>query len=97
MASGRLAYQHMDESDAMPAAKRRKTVSSRVERPRGVAAQFRQTDVSDVQEVSVCVCIDGYVVCEVTTAFYVYQWSYVSLLREAAAEANLGCSLSSHN
>ena len=54
MASGRLAYQHMDESDVMPAAKRRKTVSSRVERPRGVAAQFRQTDVSDVQEVSVC-------------------------------------------
>ena len=42
-------------------------------------------------------CIDGYVVCEVTTAFYVYQWSYVSLLREAAAEAYLGCSLSSHN
>lgn len=34
------------------APKRRKTASSRIERPRGVAEQFRQADVSDVQEVS---------------------------------------------
>ena len=35
-----------------PASKRRKVASSRVERPRGVAEQFRQADVSDVKEVS---------------------------------------------
>ena len=35
-----------------PASKRRKVASSRVERPRGVAEQFRQADVSDVMEVS---------------------------------------------
>jgi len=53
MASGRLTHQHMDDDmDLMPAAKRRKGASTRVERPRGVASQFRQTDVSDVQEVS---------------------------------------------
>jgi len=43
--------------DLMPAAKRRKGASTRVERPRGVASQFRQTDVSDVQEV--CACVMG--------------------------------------
>lgn len=52
VASGRLAYSHFDdESDKAPASKRRK-VTSRIERPRGVAEQFRQADVSDVQEVS---------------------------------------------
>ncbi len=50
VASGRLSYQHVGDADGAPSAKRRK-VTSRVERPRGVAAQFRQTDVSDVQEV----------------------------------------------
>ena len=35
-----------------PASKRRKVASTRVERPRGVAEQFRQADVSDVKEVS---------------------------------------------
>ena len=35
-----------------PASKRRKVASSRIERPRGVAEQFRQADVSDIQEVS---------------------------------------------
>ena len=34
------------------APKRRKITSSRIERPRGVAEQFRQADVSDVLEVS---------------------------------------------
>ena len=34
------------------APKRRKVASSRIERPRGVAEQFRQADVSDVREVS---------------------------------------------
>ena len=53
MASGRLTHQHMDDLDSMPATKKRKGASTRVERPRGVAAQFRQTDVSDVQEVCV--------------------------------------------
>lgn len=35
-----------------PASKRRKVATSRIERPRGVAEQFRQADVSDVKEVS---------------------------------------------
>ena len=34
-----------------PATKKRRVKGTRVERPRGVAAHFRQTDVSDVQEV----------------------------------------------
>ena len=60
MASGRLAHQ-LVEGEGLPAAKRRK-VASGIEKPRGVAAQFRQTDVSDVQEVvcafhCVCVCV----------------------------------------
>eukprot|EP00731_Ephydatia_muelleri_P033439 Em0029g45a len=52
MGSGRLAYQHMDGSEDQPATKRRKTTSSRIEKPRGVASQFKQTDVSDVEKVS---------------------------------------------
>ena len=53
VASGRLAYSHVDgESEMAPASKRRKVASSRIERPRGVAEQFRQADVSDVHEVS---------------------------------------------
>lgn len=53
VASGRLAYSHVDdESEMASAPKRRKIASSRIERPRGVAEQFRQADVSDVQEVS---------------------------------------------
>ena len=35
-----------------PASKRRKVATSRIERPRGVAEQFRQADVSGVKEVS---------------------------------------------
>ena len=35
-----------------PASKRRKVATSRIERPRGVAEQFRQADVSGVQEIS---------------------------------------------
>ena len=53
IASGRLTHQHMDDSDIAPALKKRKVASSRIERPRGVATQFRQTDVSDVQEVTI--------------------------------------------
>ena len=52
MGAGRLAYQHMDGSEDQPATKRRKAASSRIEKPRGVASQFRQTDVSDVEKVS---------------------------------------------
>lgn len=49
MASGHLAHHHL-EGDGAPATKKRK-VGVRVARPRGVANQFRQTDVSDVQQV----------------------------------------------
>lgn len=42
----------MGDGDQPPAAKKRRVGSARVERPRGVAAQFRQTDTTDVQEVS---------------------------------------------
>ena len=52
MGSGRLAYQHLDGDEEQPPSKRRKAASSRVEKPRGVAYQFRQTDVSDVEKVS---------------------------------------------
>ncbi|XP_064401547.1 DNA ligase 4-like isoform X2 [Halichondria panicea] len=52
IASGRLSYQHVGDGDQPPAAKKRRVGSARVERPRGVAAQFRQTDTTDVQEVS---------------------------------------------
>lgn len=41
----------MGDIDELPAAKKRKVTSSRIERPRGVAPQFRQTDTSDVHEV----------------------------------------------
>lgn len=52
MASGKLFHQLTgDDLDQPPAPKRRKGAGG-VERPRGVAAQFRQTDISDVQEVS---------------------------------------------
>ena len=40
----------MDRED-VPKTKKRK-VGTRIERPRGVAEQFRQTDISGVQEVS---------------------------------------------
>ena len=67
--SGRLAYQHLEDGDdVQPARKKRKVASSsRVLRPRGVAEQFRQTDVSDVQEVLYCTCTYMYVhVCSVS-------------------------------
>ena len=51
MASGKLFHQHIDDDTQQPAPKRRK-IASGIERPRGVASQFRQTDVSDVHEVS---------------------------------------------
>ena len=50
LASGHLAHSHYDDTDVGPATKKRK-VASRIERPKGVAPQFRQTDTSDVQEV----------------------------------------------
>ena len=50
--SGHLAHQHYEEEEmGAPATKKRRVKGTRVERPRGVAAHFRQTDVSDVQEV----------------------------------------------
>ncbi len=42
---------HLDDDTDQPAPKKRK-VASTIERPRGVAAQFRQTDVSGIHEVS---------------------------------------------
>lgn len=51
MASGKLFHQLADDEDQPPQAKKRR-VASAVEKPRGVASQFRQTDVSDVREVS---------------------------------------------
>ena len=52
MASGKLTYAHYDDTEAQPATKKRRMASSRIERPRGVASQFRQTDITDVEEVS---------------------------------------------
>ena len=51
MASGKLFHQLIDDTEQQPATKKRK-VASGIERPRGVASQFRQTDISDVQEIS---------------------------------------------
>ena len=55
IASGHLAHQHYDdEGKELPPSKKMRGGSGagrRMERPRGVAAQFRRTDVSDVKEV----------------------------------------------
>ena len=54
MASGRLAHSHYDdEADGgvAPGKKKRRALGVRVERPKGVAANFRPTDTSDIQEV----------------------------------------------
>lgn len=51
MASGKLFHQVTGDELDQPATKKRK-VASGIERPRGVAAQFRHTDISDVCEVS---------------------------------------------
>lgn len=54
IASGHLAHRHYDDDmdrEDVPKTKRKK-LGTRIERPRGVAEQFRQTDVSGVQEVS---------------------------------------------
>lgn len=51
MASGKLFHQLTADSEQLPQAKKRK-VASAVEKPRGVASQFRHTDVSNVQTVS---------------------------------------------
>ena len=52
-----MAHRHYDEDGeegegGLTTAKKRRRVT-RVDRPRGVAAQFRQTDVSGVEEVHV--------------------------------------------
>ena len=51
MASGKLFHLHASDTELPPATKKRKTAAV-VERPRGVASQFRQTDISDISEVS---------------------------------------------
>ena len=48
IASGRLTHQHAD--GGAPSAKRRK-VTTRIEQPRGVAAQFKQVDTSKLEKV----------------------------------------------
>ena len=50
IASGRLTHQHADGGDGAPSTKRRK-VATRIERPRGVAAQFKQVDTSKLEKV----------------------------------------------
>ena len=59
LASGHLAHSHYDDTDVGPATKKRKVASSRIERPKGVAPQFRQTDTSDVQEVKLHVYLNN--------------------------------------
>lgn len=65
IASGHLAHRHYDDDmdrEDVPKTKKRK-VGTRIERPRGVAEQFRQTDISGVQEVSYHIwyeCLYGY-------------------------------------
>ena len=58
IASGHLAHQHYDdEGKELPPSKKMRGgagAGRRMERPRGVAAQFRRTDVSDVKEVRDC-------------------------------------------
>ncbi len=52
MASGKLFHQlTADFESGLPQPKKRKVVTG-IERPKGVASQFRHTDVSDVEEVS---------------------------------------------
>ena len=75
MASGHLAHRHYDEDGeegegGLTTAKKRRRVT-RVDRPRGVAAQFRQTDVSGVEEVYTCACTVGYM--------YMYMYTYVCI------------------
>lgn len=66
-----MAHCHYDEDGeegegGLTTAKKRRRVT-RVDRPRGVAAQFRQTDVSGVEEVhmhvqlDICTCTHMYV------------------------------------
>ena len=67
MASGHLAHRHYDEDGeegegGLTTAKKRRRVT-RVDRPRGVAAQFRQTDVSGVEEVMCMYIYISYVFC----------------------------------
>lgn len=51
MASGKLFHQQTADMESLPPSKKRKLASA-IERPRGVASQFRQTDVSDVSATS---------------------------------------------
>jgi len=50
IASGRLTHQHADGEDGAPSAKKRR-VTKRIERPKGVAAQFKQVDASKLEQV----------------------------------------------
>ena len=76
MASGRLAHSHYDddaEGGGAPARKKRKVVSARIERPKGVASHFRPADTSQLQEV--CVCM--FCVCVCVSISCVYKLHYV--------------------
>ena len=52
MASGKLFHQLTAETEGEAPATKKHRVATGVERPKGVASQFRHTDVSDVEEVS---------------------------------------------
>ena len=54
IAYGHLAHQHYDDDGEELPPNKRQRGGRRMERPRGVAAQFRSTDVSDVKEVREC-------------------------------------------
>ena len=52
MASGKLFHQLTVEAESEPPPAKKRKVAAGVERPKGVASQFRHTDVSDVEELS---------------------------------------------
>ncbi len=52
MAGGKLFHQLTTDMEMEPPATKKRRVATGVERPKGVASQFRHTDVSDVEEIS---------------------------------------------
>ena len=52
MASGKLFHPLTADLDSGPSQPKKRKVATGIERPKGVASQFRHTDVSNVEEVS---------------------------------------------